>query len=456
MELSSEYIQSLKKISGLDVEKLQQSFLNDAKVGVRFNSKKFAGDINLDSAQDFLKSFEIDGKLSQVEWCKNGFCFDGKERLGKVLPHEMGAYYLQEPSAMAPVNFLDIKADDVVLDLCASPGGKSTQIAEKLQGGFLVANEIVPQRAKVLAENVARLGFDNVVITNHSPRELEDRFAGFFDKILVDAPCSGEGMFRKNNNAIFEWSQASVNACAVRQKEIVKSAYKMLKSGGTMVYSTCTFSLEEDEEVIKFLLDTFDDLEVLPVEHSKYGFCKGVDIDGTKRLCGTARLYPYLICGEGHFFAVLHKKGNLTKTITKQSKKLQANKNIVNTFLDFQKNYLKKQFENFVSIGEFLYANCPLDIDKLKVVSAGLLLGEAKKGVFLPSWHLAHNLDKNDFANVQEVSKQDAISYLQGNEINSQQNGWILLTFHNLPLCFGKGVLGKVKNHYPKNLRKKL
>ena len=163
-----------------------------------------------------------------------------------------------------------------------------------------------------------------------------------------------------------------------------------------------------------------------------------------------------MICGEGHFFAVLHKKGNLAKSITKQCKKLQANRNVVNTFLNFQKKYIKKQFENFVSIGDFLYANCPLDIDRLKVVSPGLLLGEAKKGVFLPSWHLAHNLDQNDFVNVQEISKQDAISYLQGNEINSQQNGWILLTFHNLPLCFGKGVLGKVKNHYPKTLRKKL
>ena len=185
MELSSEYIQSLKKIPNLDVAKLQQSFLNEAKVGVRFNSKKITEDINLESAQNFLKSFEIDGKLSQVKWCKNGFCFDGKERLGKILPHEMGAYYLQEPSAMAPVNFLDIKTDDVVLDLCASPGGKSTQIAEKLKDGFLVANEIVQQRAKVLAENVARLGLDNVVITNHSPIELEDRFGKLNEDIII-------------------------------------------------------------------------------------------------------------------------------------------------------------------------------------------------------------------------------------------------------------------------------
>ena len=475
MELPKNYLESLKKIDNLDISKLQDCYNKNSFVGVRFNLKKLfllsqdnqntlQNDVNFSKnddffakATDFLTSHNFDGNLSPVLWCKNGFYYTGTQRLGKSIFHELGLYYLQEPSAMAPIEFLGVKPTDVVLDLCASPGGKSTQIAQKLDGGFLVANEIIPSRAKVLAENIQRLGCDNVVVINQSPKDLETRFLNFFDKILVDAPCSGEGMFRRSPEACNEWQENSPNICKARQIEIVQSAYKMLKPNGTMVYSTCTFSLEENEEVIKFILDTFSDMEIMPVNHTKFKFAQGNDIDGSGRLKNTARLYPYLLDGEGHFFAVLHKKAGTATVLSKQAKNI-ANKHDVALFEKFAKeNGLTKKFENYVSMGSYLYGNCAININKLKVVCPGVELGEIKKDIFIPSYHLAKCLSNRQFKNVLEVSSADAIKYMSGQEILASCNkGWVLLVHNNLPIAFGKVVDGKVKNHYPKTLRKQL
>ena len=475
--ISNIYFESLKKIPGLDIEKMLKCFDNEKMSGVRFNTNKInLNDVTTKNSQKFLYKCNIDCKLSQINWCKTGFYFDNNVRLGKNLFHEMGLYYLQEPSAMAPAEFLNVQPDDVVLDLCASPGGKTTQIAEKLNkgSGFLISNEIIPQRAKVLAENVQRLGFNNVVVTNHSPKDLEKHFVCYFDKILVDAPCSGEGMFRKNNNAILEWDENLPINCAIRQKEIVESAYKMLKSGGTMVYSTCTFSLEENEEVIKFLLDNHKDLIICDIDHKKFNFDFGIDIDKKNNLTKCARLYPYNIDGEGHFFAVLKKQNNIEnqninllytnnntlknrKKINKNSKNEQKNQQNIKIFEDFEKKYLNTKFNKFVSFGELLYCNCPLDLDKLKVNSVGLFLGEVKNNNFIPSLHLAHFLTKDQCKNVYELNEFDAKKYLEGYELDANiSNGWVLLTYKDITLCFGKCVNNKIKNHYPKNLRKKI
>ncbi len=479
MKLPFEYIESLKDVTNLNIEKLKKSFDNDAIVGVRFNPKKLPFvELNAKNIENFMKNNEIFANFSQIPWCKEGFLVDGDARLGKNIFHELGLYYLQEPSAMSPVEFLNIEPNDVVLDLCAAPGGKSTQIASKLNGGFLIANEIVSQRAKVLCENVQRLGLDNVIVTNHSPKELENKFENYFDKILVDAPCSGEGMFRKNNNAINEWNINSPIQCTVRQKEIVKSAYKMLKPNGIMVYSTCTFSLQENEEIIKFLLDEFDDLEILPVEHEKYNFENGIDIDKTGRLTNCARLYPYNLNGEGHFFAVIHKKGNKffesrnqnnfyidtfnidkIKVKHKNFERYNNSKSIqkIKIFEEFFSRYSKIKFKNYCLIGDYLYANCPIDIDKLKVLNASLFLGEFKKETFVPSLHLSHFLNADDFDQIQNLSLDETKKYLEGLELSTNhKDGWVLLLCNNLPISFGKCVNGKIKNHYPKNLRKKL
>ena len=474
MNIKNEYIKSLDKIENLDIAKLLKTYEVEPKIGVRFNINKINNNLlNEENIKKIMEKYQVFGNFSPIPWCESGFYYVGKDKLGKNLLHEMGLYYLQEPSAMAPVEFLNIKPNDIVLDLCASPGGKTTQIAQKLTDGFLISNEIISQRAKVLTENVQRLGFDNVIVTNHSPKELENKFSEFFDKILVDAPCSGEGMFRKNINAEQEWNENTPKQCATRQKAIVESAYKMLKCSGTMVYSTCTFSLEENEEIIKYLLDNHKDLELCTINHSKYNFDFGVDIDNSKRLTNCARLYPYKIDGEGHFFAVIKKKNNdeinskqnyssdnkFIKNYIKISKNSKNSQNFVQNikiFEEFQKKYLNVKFDNFVMFGENFYSNCKINLNGLKVNLAGLFLGEIRKNNFFPSLHLAHFLKPAQVKNLYELTDIEAKKYLEGHEIDSKlDDGWVLLTYKNLPLCFGKSVGKKIKNHYPKNLRKK-
>ena len=490
-----EFFESLKNVENIDIEKLKSSYRKPAYKGVRINTKKFYfeknGQKNDENEQNFAKKMQkllkTDEIFKNVPWCQNGFYCTEEQKLGKSIFHEMGLFYLQEPSAMSPVEFLNVQPNDVVLDLCASPGGKSTQIANKLgENGILIANEIVPSRAKILAENIVRLGVKNAIVTNHSPKELENRFENFFDKILVDAPCSGEGMFRKDLSALDEWNKNSPAICADRQKEILKSAYKMLKCGGTMVYSTCTFSLEENEEVVKFLLDNFDDLEVLPLDHSQLGIEKGNVIDGKKGLENCARLYPYNISGEGHFFAVIHKKDekindfdekiddfnqkndnfcsnyqkfeNITKKQNQSFNKKFLNKHDVLVFEKFAKEHNLKTHQNYVSLGSTLYASPNVDIDKLKVLTAGICLGEIKNGLFFPDHHLAKSLTANEFEPTLEIDENDAKKYIEGQELNTTfaKNGWVLLTHCGYPLAFGKVVDRKIKNHYPKQLRKKL
>jgi len=197
-----------------------------------------------------------------------------------------------------------------VLDLCAAPGGKSTQIACKLAGkGLLVSNELIPSRAKILSQNIERMGIGNCIVLNERPDVLAGRFAKAFDKILVDAPCSGEGMFRKNAVAVDEWSQEAVINCKARQIEILDHVANMLKNGGTLTNSTCTYSKEENEEVIDSFLSRHDRFRVVA---SAYKFDSGIPIDGGSRngeitLCN--RVYPHKVGGEGHFFAVLQSDG---------------------------------------------------------------------------------------------------------------------------------------------------
>ena len=472
MSKFDDYFDSLKKVENLDIEKLKNAMTKPTTKGIRINTQK----INFDdfdakstkNIQNICKNIkriiENDGIFENIPWCVNGFYCSEESGLGKSIFHEMGLYYIQEPSAMSPVEFLDVKPNDVVLDLCASPGGKSTQIANKITGnGFLVANEIVSSRAKVLMENIIRLGIDNTIVINHSPKEIEDRFENFFDKILVDAPCSGEGMFRKNPDAINEWQTTSPAQCATRQKEIVSSAYKMLKADGIMVYSTCTFSIEENEEIINFLLEKFDDMEVLPINHEQYNFERGIIINSQHQLKNCVRLYPYNINGEGHFFAVLHKKCK-KNTIFKQknhnfdtnNKKFFKKQDIL-IFEKFANEHNLKKFDNYVSLGNKLYTNCKIGIDKLKVLCPGLCLGEIKNNIFIPDYHLAKNLCQSKFKPFIEISKDDTKKYIEGYEINTtQNNGWVLLTHKGFSVAFGKCVDGKIKNHYPKHLRKHL
>lgn len=448
--------------------------------------------------------------LSPVPWTKNGFYYEEEEQPGKHPYHEAGLYYIQEPSAMAPVPCLmeepasaatmperqeePVSAAAIpeqqekpatperVLDLCAAPGGKSTQIAEYMRGcGMLITNEIHPQRAKILSENIERMGISNAIVLNETPESLSKRFIAFFDRILVDAPCSGEGMFRKNDNAGEEWSEENVALCAERQDGILDCAATMLRPGGRLVYSTCTFAPAEDEGSISRFLETHPD------------FC----------LEKEERLMPHKVKGEGHFLAILHRG---TKDISAERQTAGTEKSIAlkdcKEFLDFAKEALTIPAEELTAgkillrFGEQLYlapAETP-SLRGLKVLRPGLHLGTVKKNRFEPSHALALFLKKEQAVHAVNLSCDGTAvrKYLEGQTLTigegcdvemadiitrgrtaaeqadtitregrsagqadvSMPKGWCLVCVDGYSLGWGKAAGAVLKNHYPKGLRK--
>ena len=414
---------------------------------------------------------EMPFTLKNVPWCQEGYFYDPSEKPGKSPCHENGSYYIQEPSAMVVVEVLDPQPGEYVCDLCAAPGGKSSQIAGRLQGkGLLVSNEYVSQRAQILAQNLERMGVKNCVVLNEDTAMLRDAFAGFFHRIVIDAPCSGEGMFRKDEVAVQEWSPENVQMCAKRQMDIMENGAQMLRPGGVLVYSTCTFSKDENEELIKAFLEKHPEFrmdEQIPTEaQQKAGIVAG-------SVKGTMRMWPHKVDGEGHFIAKLIKegvlcietvsdveKGNKKKQKTSEQKEKQA------LFEQFMKECLKEKAQvelqelgSFVWRGDLLYilpTTLPManqELTGLKVVRPGLLLGEAKKNRFEPSHTLAMCLRKEDVCQTLEIENAEA--YLRGEVVScDSQKGWTLVLYKGRPLGWGKASGGVMKNHYPKGLRK--
>ena len=399
-------------------------------------------------------------QLEKIDWCDTGFYYNNETRPGKHPYHHTGVYYIQEASAMAPAAAAEIEKGDKVLDLCAAPGGKSSQVAAALMGtGLLVSNEIVPSRAKILSGNLERMGVKNAIVLNHNPRELEKHFPYFFDKIIVDAPCSGEGMFRKEKAVVDEWSQEQVLVCANRQSHILESAAKMLAPNGKIIYSTCTFSPEENEQMIAQFIDKHPDFSVVKPKVYKY-FSPGRPqwANGEEFLSSTMRLFPHKLKGEGHFVAVLQKKGGEESKI-KYSKVIN-DKKLLKDWEIFAKDNLKDiDFDNFVLFGQTLYSvpeNTP-DFSKLKVLRAGLQLGEMKKGRFEPSHSLALALKPEQVINCENLPLNDerVDKYLTGQEITTDNpaRGWRLIAVNGYSLGWGKCDGNIIKNHYPKGLR---
>ncbi len=415
--------------------------------------------------------------LTPVEWCPTGFRFPPEERPGKHPYHACGLYYLQEPSAMAVAEALDVQPDDVILDLCAAPGGKSTQIAGKLGGsGLLVANEIHPTRAKALSENIERLGIVNALVTNESPERLQTRFTEFFDKILVDAPCSGEGMFRKLPEAIDDWSPAKVSECHAMQLEILAASSAMLKPGGRLVYSTCTFAPLENEQTIASFLHTHPQFSLQIVPHHEM-FVPGEPAWATPadpELAKTARLWPHLLRGEGHFIAVLQKDGDhdadgqTSHPSGKKSKRPAKPTSAIQEAIACWQGFARESVPSlavrtedsarFTLFGEQLYYS-PLpspDLASLRVVRPGWHLGTVKKNRFEPSHALALSLHAEDAARTADYAADapDVLRYLRGESLTRPGiDGWTLVTVDSHPLGWGKQVDGQLKNHYPKGLR---
>lgn len=411
--------------------------------------------------------------LEAVPWAEYGFYYTTEDTPGKHPYHEAGVYYIQEPSAMAPAAYLDAQPGECILDLCAAPGGKSTQIAAAMQGkGMLICNEIHPARAKILSENIERMGIKNAVVTNESPQHLAEIFEDYFDRIMVDAPCSGEGMFRKNEDACEEWSLENVELCGKRQDEILDCAASMLKPGGRIVYSTCTFAPTENEGSIGRFLERHDEFEVVDVPFSD-GMSHGVPAwyqvsmeeraeEISSALKKTIRLWPHKLKGEGHYLAVLQKKGGMNTDYPgycKNGIQKGISEKECKEYTEFREENIKADLGGeLFKFGDQLYLmpeGMPA-LKGLKVLRPGLHLGTMKKNRFEPSHALALALKPEEVKHVfPMMSEENEVrSYLNGQTIIADgEKGWYLMTVDGYSVGWGKLAGGMIKNHYPKGLR---
>ena len=428
--LPEAFLQRISKQLGDEYPEFLESLERPRAVALRYNPLK--GDAP-----------SLPFQADPVPWEPLGYYYDPEARPGLHPYHEAGVYYLQEASAMAPVALLDPQPGEKVCDLCAAPGGKTTQIAGRMLGqGFLLCNEINPKRSKILSRNIERMGVPHALVTNEHPERLAERFAGFFDRVLVDAPCSGEGMFRKEEAAITDWSQETVEMCARRQAEILHSAAQMVRPGGRLVYSTCTFAPEEDEMAVAAFLDAHPEFVPEVIETPWF-----VPVEN-----GGHRMWPHKLLGEGHFAAVLRKtEGEESELSPISGVKLPKE------WVDFAKDLnIRLPEGKAIAFGANLFwapADLP-DISRLKVLRPGLELGEAKKGRFEPAHALA--LWLRDCKNAVSLSPEgeEIKAYMHGDVVASGVKGWTLVKAGDYSLGWAKGDGRVLKNHYPKGLRR--
>ncbi len=392
-------------------------------------------------------------KIKKSPFYRDGWYIPTDENgVGNLPVHHSGAIYIQEPSATSAVTLLDIREGEKVLDLCAAPGGKSSQIASCLNGtGLLWSNEVVRSRANILLSNFERMGIENGVVSSCRPEILCERLGGYFDKVLVDAPCSGEGMFRKNNAAVVEWSREHVISCANRQLSILCSAAECVKTNGVLVYSTCTFSYEENEGVIKRFLEKNPDFEPEDI-NEKFG--RKTDITGARRITPIEG-------GEGHFAARLRRKNEKTAVVEPYHihQKNSKNKDLYNLLQKMIGSIFIETPDGILTVindKAFIIPKDLPDINGLNVIRAGVFAGECKKNRIEPQHALfmsskpeklqrVLNLDQNDFRITQ---------FLKGQEIDcSGENGYTAVALDGIITGFGKCSNGKLKNKYPKGLR---
>lgn len=382
---------------------------------------------------------------------KNGYLYDENYHPGRSAYFLAGLYYIQEPSAMLVADALPIEPDDFVLDMCAAPGGKSCEIASRLTGeGILIANDIEASRARILSENIERFGLDNTIVTNVDPMRFTKQFQEAFDKIVLDAPCSGEGMFRKLEQAIDTWSEEKVLECAHIQKNLLKGAYDMLKQGGMVIYSTCTYSYEENEAMVHYAVDELG-FELLPLNKSN-GLCPGVDLDEV------VRCYPHHYRGEGHFIALLKKPGNSPR---KQVRTIKPSVNLADLKVlkaFYQENLNKKVPSYIIENNGHLYAvkkNFP-ELKGIRVLRNGLYLGEVRKNRFIPSYSLALTLTKQDVKRSYDYpsESEEIKKYIHGETLEGTgEKGFGVIFVDGYPLSFYKES-NQVKNLFPKGLRR--
>ena len=448
--LPSEFKERMQRLLGEEYTLYENAVYNQTPVkGFRVNTDKI-------SLEEFEK-INIFGSR-KIPYVENGFYLD-YDKVGNHPYHHAGMVYVQEPGAMAPTECVEIQPDWLVLDMCAAPGGKSTQLKNKLgPDGVLVSNEIIASRCKILTGNVERLGLRNTVTTCMDTKRLCNTFPETFDLIMVDAPCSGEGMFRKEEAAIDEWSEGNVKMCAERQGEILENAAAALKSGGYIVYATCTFSLEENEMTVDSFLKAHPEFEIIPVKEKVQQYtADGIKFDGCEceNIRFAQRFYPHLAPGEGQFMAVLHHTGEEYSCKHISLKPEKIDKSVFDFLDDVLTDYDKSHVKMYN--GNPVYFTPDFDVPKGAAFSCGITIGEIKKNYIQPHHQFFMGLGKN-FKRKIELTADDERTkkYLHGEEIDVDcQNGWAAVTVDGCTLGGAKVSNGRAKNHYPKGLRLK-
>ncbi|MDP4092735.1 MAG: RsmB/NOP family class I SAM-dependent RNA methyltransferase [Bacillota bacterium] len=458
MKLPQEFLNKMKNLLGEEeYENFLESYSSARYYGLRVNTLKTG-------TKEFLDISPFD--LQPVPWTRDGFYYPEGESPGRHPYYHAGLYYIQEPSAMLPGEVLGAKPGENVLDICAAPGGKTVQIAAGMKGkGLLVSNDINSDRVKALVKNIELCGVRNAIVTNESPEKLSRNFNGFFDRILVDAPCSGEGMFRKDEDAARSWENFKCERCSSMQQEILSYVDKMLKPGGILVYSTCTFAPEEDEKMIASFIN----------QNGHYNIAKipriaGIDrgrpewADGNIGLEGTVRLWPHKLKGEGHFVAMLYKEGTEgCQAVDKYSQMQWAEgippqyKEVFNRFVG---DNLNTEIKGYLYIkGNNLYC-LPVempDLNGLKVAKFGWYLGEFNNGRFEPSHSLITSLDKNDIKRTVDFNSgsREVLAYLKGETLIIEgEKGYTGICVDGYTLGWAKQTGDMLKNLYPKGWRK--
>lgn len=479
MKLPAKFEERMKELLGAEYEEYLRCYSKPHYGGLRVNTLKI-------SPEEFEKICPF--TIKRIPWTSNGYYYDSKEQPARHPYYYAGLYYIQEPSAMTPASLLPVTPGDKVLDICAAPGGKSTELGAKLKGeGLLVSNDISNSRAKALLKNIELFGIRNPLVLSEAPNKLADYFPGYFDKILIDAPCSGEGMFRKSPAIMKNWEQYGVEYYNKLQKEIILFAAKMLKPGGMMLYSTCTFSPEENEGTLAFLLEQCPEFKViraLPSDEtvkelglSYEGFDFGkpewldheVSEDVAEQIRHSIRLWPHKIDGEGHFIALLQKDADavIDYSINPSRSKGKGNSNRNKTAISEEAyDFLQELaiFGESCDIRSYhrlethedrihLLAEGLPDLTGLRIMRNGLLLGEMKKQRFEPSQALANALIKSDYKKTISFdgNGQEAIRYLKCESIeieNAVADGWQLICADEFPLGWGKLAKGNFKNKY--------
>ena len=461
------FLERMKEMLGDDYDAFLKSYENPRTYGLRVNTAKL-------SCQEFeaLSPF----KLQPIPWISNGYFYNEESRPARCPYYQAGLYYLQEPSAMTPASRLPIEPGDFVLDLCAAPGGKATALGAALNDtGFLLANDISTSRARALLRNLELFGIKNMLVTDEKPAKLAQRFPSFFNKILLDTPCSGEGMFRKEEALARDWTPEKSAELSDIQKDLVLKAADMLRPGGMLLYSTCTFAPCEDEEVVAYLLSERPDMELIEMPGYE-GFSAGrpkfagaAAAFDSEELRKCVRIFPHKMDGEGHFLALFRKKGDSLPPVFRSSEK-GPDKN-TRKWLDefFAEIGLKtlggQEFDwNRVEVRKdkvYYQLPFPLDLRGISFLRNGLYLGDLKKNRFEPSQPLALALHKGDIEATISLSVSDEriTRYLKGETLNiepdeaAHKKGWHLLCADGYPVGFGKLVNGILKNKYPAGWR---